>query len=86
MQVGVKFEGNVFEKVGTGLTGAKGKADGEVGPLTVVGLPGQKTFHQTVEPWSGGAKGGVEVVGDAVAELGGNDGWQHGILETQVAS
>ena len=46
--------------------------------MVVVGGFRQKALHQPVETGGGGAKGGVEVVGNAVADLGGDYGGEHG--------
>lgn len=78
MQVGVELERNVFEKASPGAAGAKGQANGEVGALVVISGLCQKALHQPVETGSGGAKGGVEVVGNAVADLGSDYRWKHG--------
>lgn len=77
MEVGVKFEGNIFEEVSSGFARTEGKANGNVGSLVVVIGLMEKAIHQPVEPWSSRAKGGVEVVGNAIADLGGDDGWKH---------
>lgn len=83
VEVGVKFEGNVWEEVSSGAAGAKGEANGEIGALVVVGGLRQKTLHQAVKAGGGGAKGGIEVVSDAVADLASNDRGKHGATSGQ---